>query len=76
MFFFTSVGFTYLAERESNNNMFLEPFTPKVWLCCLGLFVILALAQRATARTKHEKDGAYIAVLATTLQQGVRAVLY
>nr|XP_032527242.1 ionotropic receptor 75a-like [Danaus plexippus plexippus] len=69
-----SVGFTYLAERESNNNMFLEPFTPKVWLCCLGLFVILALAQRATARTKHEKDGAYIAVLATTLQQDASAV--
>ncbi|XP_050353693.1 ionotropic receptor 75a-like [Nymphalis io] len=68
------VGFTYLAERESSSNMFLEPFTPTVWWCCLCLLIILALAQRVTAKTAMEKEGAYVATLATYLQQDASAV--
>ncbi|CAH4027908.1 unnamed protein product [Pieris brassicae] len=68
------VGFTYLAERESSNNMFVAPFTTAVWLCCLALFAILFLAQRVTAKSVMEKEGAYIAVLATCLQQDASAV--
>ncbi|XP_046964305.1 ionotropic receptor 75a-like [Vanessa cardui] len=68
------VGFTYLAERESSSNMFLEPFTPTVWWCCLCLFLILALAQRVTAKTPMEKEGAFVATLATYLQQDASAV--
>ncbi|XP_045487111.1 uncharacterized protein LOC110991444 [Pieris rapae] len=68
------VGFTYLAERESSNNMFVAPFTTAVWICCFALFVILFLAQRVTAKSEMEKEGAYIAVLATCLQQDASAV--
>ncbi|XP_041972186.1 ionotropic receptor 75a-like [Aricia agestis] len=68
------VGFTYLAERESSSNMFAEPFTAGVWWCCLALFIILAFAQRVTSKTPFEKEGAYIAVLATSLQQDASAV--
>ncbi|XP_045454238.1 ionotropic receptor 75a-like [Melitaea cinxia] len=68
------VGFTYLAERESSSNMFLEPFAPAVWWCCLCLFLVLALAQRVTAKTPMEKEGAYAATLATFLQQDASAV--
>nr|AMM70660.1 ionotropic receptor 31a [Heliconius melpomene rosina] len=68
------VGFTYLAERESSSNMFLEPFTVNVWWCCLILFLILAAAQKVTAKSKEEKEGAYIATLATFLQQDASAV--
>nr|XP_026488853.1 ionotropic receptor 75a-like [Vanessa tameamea] len=68
------VGFTYLAERESSSNMFLEPFTRTVWWCCLCLLLILALAQRVTAKTPMEKEGAYLATLATYLQQDASAV--
>ncbi|XP_023951192.2 uncharacterized protein LOC112055349 [Bicyclus anynana] len=69
-----NVGFTYLAERESSSNMFMKPFTISVWWCTLGLFIILALAQRATAKHPVEKEGAYIAALATYLQQDASAV--
>ncbi|CAG4933457.1 unnamed protein product [Colias eurytheme] len=68
------VGFTYLAERESSNNMFMAPFTVMVWYCCLALFAILLVAQRVTAKSSMEKEGAYIAVFATFLQQDASAV--
>ncbi|XP_045503576.1 ionotropic receptor 75a-like [Colias croceus] len=68
------VGFTYLAERESSNNMFMAPFTVMVWYCSLALFAILLIAQRVTAKSSMEKEGAYIAVLATFLQQDASAV--
>ncbi|VVC90466.1 unnamed protein product, partial [Leptidea sinapis] len=45
------VGFTYLAERESSNNMFVAPFTTSVWLCCSLIFAILLGAQKITAKT-------------------------
>ncbi|CAH2230380.1 jg5058 [Pararge aegeria aegeria] len=69
-----NVGFTYLAERESSSNMFMKPFTINVWWCTLGLFIVLALAQRITAKHPVEKEGAYIAALATYLQQDASAV--
>ncbi|XP_045769940.1 uncharacterized protein LOC123870639 [Maniola jurtina] len=69
-----NVGFTYLAERESSSNMFLKPFTINVWWCTLSLFIVLALAQRITAKQPMEKEGAYIAALATYLQQDASAV--
>ncbi|CAK1541512.1 unnamed protein product [Leptosia nina] len=68
------VGFTYLAERESSSNMFVTPFTPAIWWCCIALLPILMLAQRCTAKTDLEKEGAFIAVLATCLQQDASAV--
>nr|AOG12849.1 ionotropic receptor [Eogystia hippophaecolus] len=69
-----SVGFTYLAERASSSNMFVEPFSPGVWWTCLAIAVLLSFAQRLTAREPMEKEGAYIAVLATWLQQDASAV--
>ncbi|XP_063832883.1 uncharacterized protein LOC135082060 [Ostrinia nubilalis] len=69
-----SVGFTYLAERESSSNMYVEPFTAACWWTCLGIGVTLALAQRVAARGKQEKEGAFMAVLATWLQQDAAAV--
>ncbi|CAH2093770.1 unnamed protein product [Euphydryas editha] len=68
------VGFTYVSERESSSNMFLKPFEPMVWWFCICLFLILALAQRITAKTPMEKEGAYVATLATYLQQDASAV--
>lgn len=69
-FCLTSVGFTYLAERESASNMFLEPFSPGVWWSCLAIMAVLALVERLTAKTPLEKDGAFYTVLTTWLQQG------
>ncbi|KAJ2942974.1 hypothetical protein O0L34_g15165 [Tuta absoluta] len=68
------VGFTYLAERESSTNMYVEPFSAGVWWSCLGIGVILAVAQRITAKRDEEKEGAFIGVLATWLQQDASAV--
>ncbi|XP_050684874.1 ionotropic receptor 75a-like [Leptidea sinapis] len=68
------VGFTYLAERESSNNMFVAPFTMSVWLCCSFIFAILLGAQKITAKSEMEKEGAFMAVLATFLQQDASAV--
>jgi hypothetical protein len=72
LFSFCSVGFIYLAERESSSNMYVEPFSASVWCSSLIVGVILAIAQRVTARHLEEKDGAVIGVLATWLQQGKR----
>ncbi|XP_026740754.1 ionotropic receptor 75a-like [Trichoplusia ni] len=69
-----SVGFTYLAERESASNMFLEPFSPGVWWSCLAIMAVLALVERFTAKTPLEKDGAFYTVLTTWLQQDASAV--
>ncbi|XP_059054138.1 uncharacterized protein LOC131848332 [Achroia grisella] len=69
-----SVGFTYLAERDSSSNMYIQPFTTSVWWTCLVIGIILALAQRFTARKAEEKEGAYMSVLATWLQQDAGAV--
>ncbi|KAG6461429.1 hypothetical protein O3G_MSEX012626 [Manduca sexta] len=68
------VGFSYLAERESSSNMFVEPFAVSVWWACLGMGFILVLAQKVTSRTRMEKDGAFFTVLATCLQQDASAV--
>ncbi|KAI5631388.1 hypothetical protein NE865_15905 [Phthorimaea operculella] len=68
------VGFTYLAERESSTNMYVEPFSAGVWWSCLGIGLILAVAQRVTAKRVEEKEGAFIGVLATWLQQDASAV--
>ncbi|RVE53965.1 hypothetical protein evm_001368 [Chilo suppressalis] len=69
-----SVGFTYLAERESSSNMYVEPFTAAVWGCCLVVGVTLALALWLTSRNMEEREGAFMAVLATWLQQDASAV--
>lgn len=66
----SSVGFTYLSERESSSNMYVEPFTAGVWWSCLAIGCSLALAQRVSSRSQEEKDGSFYAVLATWLQQG------
>lgn len=50
--------------------MFVEPFTESVWWSCLVIAFVLAIAQRVMSRSRVEKDGAYLAVLATCLQQG------
>ncbi|KAL0867568.1 hypothetical protein ABMA27_008337 [Loxostege sticticalis] len=71
---FISVGFTYLAERESSSNMYVEPFTAGVWWSCLAIGITLAIAQRMASRKREDKDGAFIAVLATWLQQDASAV--
>ncbi|KAH9645587.1 hypothetical protein HF086_005236 [Spodoptera exigua] len=63
------VGFTYLSERESSSNMYLEPFSPGVWWSCLAMMAILALVERVTSKTPMEKDGAFYTVLTTWLQQ-------
>ncbi|CAK1590486.1 unnamed protein product [Parnassius mnemosyne] len=68
------VGFTYISERESSSNMFVEPFTTGVWWTCLGFVLVMALAQRITAKRPVEKEGAYMAVIATSLQQDASAV--
>ncbi|KAF9795718.1 hypothetical protein SFRURICE_018846 [Spodoptera frugiperda] len=68
------VGFTYLAERESSSNMYLEPFSPAVWWSCLAMMAILALVERVTSKTPREKDGAFYTVLTTWLQQDASAV--
>ncbi|XP_072934745.1 uncharacterized protein [Epargyreus clarus] len=68
------VGFTYVSERESSSNMFVEPFAAAVWWSCLALVAVLAAAQRLMANTPVEKEGAYISVLATYLQQDASAV--
>lgn len=70
LLYYCSVGFTYLAERESSSNMFVEPFTMGVWWTCLVIALVLAAALRITARSREEKDDSYYAVLATFLQQG------
>ncbi|CAG5024549.1 unnamed protein product [Parnassius apollo] len=68
------VGFTYISERESSSNMYVEPFTTGVWWTCLGLALVMILAQRMTAKRPVEKEGAYMAVIATYLQQDASAV--
>nr|AOE48001.1 putative ionotropic receptor IR2 [Athetis lepigone] len=68
------VGFTYLAERESSSNMYLEPFSPGVWWSCLAMMGILALVEWITAKSPKEKDGALYTVLTTWLQQDASAV--
>ncbi|XP_073947794.1 ionotropic receptor 75a-like isoform X2 [Choristoneura fumiferana] len=68
------VGFTYLSERESSSNMFVMPFSGAVWGACAALVLLLALAQRATAKAPVERDGAFVAVVATWLQQDASAV--
>ncbi|XP_075983885.1 ionotropic receptor 75a-like [Anticarsia gemmatalis] len=68
------VGFTYLAERESSSNMYLEPFSPAVWWACLAMMVLLALVQRVTSKTPIEQEGAFYTVLTTYLQQDASAV--
>lgn len=50
--------------------MFVMPFSGGVWGACAALVALLALAQRATARAPVERDGAFVAVVATWLQQG------
>ncbi|KAI5632210.1 hypothetical protein NE865_15081 [Phthorimaea operculella] len=64
--------FGYL--RESSTNMYVEPFSAGVWWSCLGIGLILAVAQRVTAKRVEEKEGAFIGVLATWLQQDASAV--
>ncbi|PZC83436.1 hypothetical protein B5X24_HaOG200810 [Helicoverpa armigera] len=68
------VGFTYLAERESSSNMYLEPFSPGVWWSCLGIMAILAMVEWITAKTPKEREGALYTVLTTWLQQDASAV--
>lgn len=51
--------------------MYVEPFTAGVWWTCLGIGLVLAVSQRITARKPEEKEGAFIGVLATWLQQGI-----
>uniref|UniRef100_A0A2A4K3Y1 Ionotropic glutamate receptor C-terminal domain-containing protein n=1 Tax=Heliothis virescens TaxID=7102 RepID=A0A2A4K3Y1_HELVI len=68
------VGFTYLAERESSSNMYLEPFSPGVWWSCLGIMAILAMVEWVTAKTPREREGALYTVLTTWLQQDASAV--
>ncbi|XP_047999250.1 uncharacterized protein LOC125236476 [Leguminivora glycinivorella] len=68
------VGFTYVGERESSSNMFVIPFTGATWAACAVVTIILALAQRATAKEHAEKEGALVAVIATLLQQDASAV--
>ncbi|XP_045539280.1 uncharacterized protein LOC106718577 [Papilio machaon] len=68
------VGFTYLSERESSSNMFVVPFTAAVWWTCFGFVLLMTLAQRVTAMKPVEKEGAFMAVLATYLQQDASAV--
>ncbi|XP_037872511.2 uncharacterized protein LOC101735556 [Bombyx mori] len=69
-----SVGFTYLAERESSSNMYVEPFATVVWWSCLAIGLVLTAAQWLTSRSQLEKDGACITVLASWLQQDASAV--
>ncbi|KAJ8713078.1 hypothetical protein PYW08_008382 [Mythimna loreyi] len=68
------VGFTYLSERESSSNMYLEPFSPAVWWSCLAMMAILAIVERITSKSPKEKDGALYTVLTTWLQQDASAV--
>ncbi|CAB3219831.1 unnamed protein product [Arctia plantaginis] len=68
------VGFIYVAERESSNNMYLEPFSPGVWWACLVMMCVLALVQRITSKNRKEEDGALYTVLTTYLQQDASAV--
>ncbi|XP_061722209.1 uncharacterized protein LOC133528767 isoform X1 [Cydia pomonella] len=68
------VGFTYVAERESSSNMFVIPFTGTTWAACAVVTLVLAIAQRATAKQESEKEGAFVAVMATWLQQDASAV--
>ncbi|KAJ8711424.1 hypothetical protein PYW07_008666 [Mythimna separata] len=68
------VGFTYLSERESSSNMYLEPFSPAVWWSCLAMMAILAVVERITSKSPKEKDGALYTVLTTWLQQDASAV--
>ncbi|XP_063628575.1 uncharacterized protein LOC134800050 [Cydia splendana] len=68
------VGFTYIAERESSSNMFVIPFTGTTWAACAMVTLVLALAQRVTAKAESEKEGAFVAVMATWLQQDASAV--
>ncbi|CAH2051836.1 unnamed protein product, partial [Iphiclides podalirius] len=68
------VGFSYVSERESSSNLFVQPFAPGVWWTCIGFVIIMALAQRITAKKPVEKEGAFMAVLATYLQQDASAV--
>ncbi|XP_052752084.1 uncharacterized protein LOC113521088 [Galleria mellonella] len=69
-----SVGFTYLAERDSSSNMYIQPFDSSVWWSCLVIGFTLALAQRITASNSEEKAEAFMSVLATWLQQDANAV--
>ncbi|XP_063541521.1 uncharacterized protein LOC134750289 isoform X2 [Cydia strobilella] len=68
------VGFAYVAERESSSNMFVIPFTGTTWAACAVVTLVLAVAQRATAKDESEKEGAFVAVMATWLQQDASAV--
>nr|AXF48854.1 ionotropic receptor IR23 [Lobesia botrana] len=68
------VGFTYVSERESNSNMFVMPFTGATWVAFAVITLILAFAQRITAKEPFEKEGAFVAVMATILQQDASAV--
>ncbi|CAG9791623.1 unnamed protein product [Diatraea saccharalis] len=54
--------------------MYVEPFTVGVWLCCLAVGMTLAVAQWLTSKNVEEKEGAFIGVLATWLQQDASAV--
>nr|AXY83448.1 putative ionotropic receptor 27 [Conopomorpha sinensis] len=69
-----SVGFTYLAERESSGNMFLAPFSWGVWATCGVAIIVLSVMQKITAQDHKEKEGALLGVVATWLQQDANTV--